>query len=81
MTTPTTITIRGRDYGVSVHPETVAGEGTTYVITGKRGHKWFTTRNVPKPHMMFLLPDVGFSKTMDRVWLSDKNGSLEVVSQ
>lgn len=76
-----TITIRGRDYEVAAHPDAVEGEGTTYVITGKRGHKWYTCRNKPKPHMMFLLPESGFTKTMDRVWLSDQHGNLEVVSQ
>lgn len=76
-----TITIRGREYQVESHPDAVQGEGTTYVVVGKRGTKWYTCRNVPKPHMMFLLPERGFSKTMDRVWLSDQTGTLEVVSQ
>ena len=78
---PTTIAIRGRDYDVTAYPNAIAGEGTTYVITGKRGHKWYTSRNVPKPHMMFLLPEQGFSKTMDRVWLSDEGGNLKVVAE
>jgi hypothetical protein len=76
-----TITIRGREYQVQVHTEQLPGEGPTYIITGKRGHKWWTCRNKPNPALMFLLPDTGFSKTMDRVWLTDKSGSLEVASQ
>jgi len=70
------LTIRGREYVVSSHPEAVLGEGTTYVITGKRGHKWYTVRNVLKPYMMFLIPESGYSKTMSGVWLTDEDGTL-----
>jgi len=78
-----TITIKGREYTVTPHSESqtgIRGEGTTYVITGKRGHKWYTCRNTHTTHAMFLLPEKGFTKTMDGVWLSDKNGTLEVIS-
>jgi hypothetical protein len=75
------ITIRGRQYQWEVHDEKLPGEGPTYVITGKRGHKWWTCRNKPNPDLMFLLPDKGFSKTMDRVWLTDSTGNLEVYSE
>lgn len=78
-----TITIRGREYTVAKHdtsnPSGAVKLVRSYVITGKRGHKWYTCRNVHTPHAMFLLPEKGFSKTMDGVWLSDKTGKLEVL--
>jgi hypothetical protein len=76
------IVIRGREYQVEkTPPEGPLDEGKPiYVLTGKSGKKWYTLRNKPNPQMMFLIPEAGFSKTMDRVWLTDRNGTLEVVS-
>jgi len=77
------IEIRGRQYQVEkAPPGSPLDEGKPiYVLTGKSGKKWFTLRNKPKPDLMFLIPEEGFSKTMDRVWLTDKDGDLRVVSQ
>lgn len=73
------IIIRGRSY--QVHQDTCPEERVFYTITGKRGTRWTTLRNVNDPSMLFLVPEKGTSKTMDRVWLTDRNGILEVVSQ
>lgn len=75
----TTITIRGREYKVTRHEDVADEKGVIYCITGKTGKRWTTIRNVPNPSMMFLIPWEGFSKTMDGVWLTDKNGSLETL--
>lgn len=72
------IVIRGRQYQVESKP--CQYEQTVYIITGKRGHKWYTMRNQNYTYMMFLMPEKGTSKTMDGVWLTDQKGILEVSS-
>lgn len=53
-----------------------------YELSGVRGSQYYTMRNVHKPHLMFLVNARNFtSKVMDRVWLSDEKGYLEVVSE
>ena len=79
-----TILLRGRTYRVvrseSVDRET--GEVTRdYTLYGKRGARYRTVRNVPTPHMMFLVDDrrFGVSSVMDGVWLSDEHRVLRIV--
>lgn len=81
--TQTEIVIRGRPYKVTRAASTRVGETPfVYTLTGRRGASYRTTRNEPKPDMMFLLDNRGFGipSVMDGVWLSDKDGSLKVVS-
>lgn len=82
----TTIRIRGREYQLGLtdprpfEAERFPGK-PVYVLTGKRGARYETTRNVPRPDLMFLMGVTSsFSKTMDGVWLTDTDGHLAVVT-
>ena len=79
----TTVRINGRDYEVAQrdgsHP---LDRGTIYSLTGKRGAKYATCRNVNHPEQMFLVHDgrgFGIPHGFEGVWLTDKNGTLEVL--
>lgn len=80
----TSIRIRGKDYAVERVERTTGTEiqrGVAYVLTGKRGAKYTTMRNEPRPEMMFLIyaDKFGPAAVMDGVWLTDKGGQLAVV--
>jgi hypothetical protein len=68
---PVTITIEGRTFEVSK-------DGDQYVLTGTRGAKYRTLRNRPNPHMLYLFNAKDWTKSAPQVWLTDKNGTLEV---
>ena len=75
------IEIRGREYSVEkIEGNPNANLATlrevSYRLTSVRGAVYTTIRNVKDPHMMFIC---SMSKTLDRVWLSDKDGQLVVV--
>jgi hypothetical protein len=80
---PATIKILGRDYSVDTRPNTRhPEEGVVYVLTGKRGAKYATMRNKPRPEHMFLAHaerGFGIPAGFEGVWLTDKNGTLEVL--
>lgn len=77
-----TITIRNRQY--TVGQQTFKGANgepkTMWTLTGKRGAVWGTMRNV-NSGLLFCYTGAFQNKTLDRVWLTDKNGKLEVVAQ
>lgn len=78
----TAIRIRGRDY--TVEPFERPNTEKAYRIKGKRGASYETVRNVPRPHLMFLIGGgrLGLmSSVMKGVWLSDKDGELTVVRE
>lgn len=76
-TTQTTLTIGRRTYSVSTQ---TAGNGELqYVLTGKRGALYGTMRNVHRPALMFLIDCRGFGPVPGNLWLTDQNGTLEVV--
>ena len=69
-----TLLLRGKVFDVSK-------SGNDYVLTGPRGARYRTMRNVNTPHMMFLVSGRKFTtQTMKGVWLTDKHGDLHVVS-
>jgi hypothetical protein len=74
----TTIRIRGREYDVETceSPQ----DKRRYRLRGKRGASFYTMRNVHRPHMMFVISEAPRSNGLERVWLSDENGTLRVVS-
>jgi hypothetical protein len=67
----TTITVEGRTYQV-------AQDGDQYVLTGARGARYRTLRNLPRPHTLYLINAKDWTKSAPRSWLTDKNGKLEV---
>jgi len=58
-----------------------AKEGRRYILTGKRGAVYGTMRNRNQPHMMFVITLRGFgiAAGFEGAWLTDKDGSLQVV--
>ena len=86
---PATIKVLGRDYTVSTKTnERYPKEGVIYVLTGARGAKYATVRNKPHPEQMFLVHEgsgasrgrkFGIPAGFEGVWLTDKNGTLEVL--
>lgn len=73
-----TITIHGREYTVERKETTVVEQAPhKYELTGKRGATYVTIRNAPNPTMMFLVDRKG-KIALNEVWLTDKNGKLEV---
>lgn len=77
---PATLVIRGRTFTVERVAETRDEKGYRYKLTGVRGAKYSTMRNVNHKDMMFLINERGFgiAKTIDGVWLSDKDGKLTI---
>ncbi len=74
-----TITVCGREFSVT-QDVTSFGE-KRYILTGKRGAVYATMRNRNRPEMMFLFSGKGRGLcSLGEVWLTDKNGALEVVS-
>ena len=71
------ITIRGREYQVAC--EERPGKEVSYKLTGKRGAVFHTMRNVHRPDAMFIIPASWGNKTLEGVWLSDKDGDLKVI--
>lgn len=81
MSNATTLRVNGRDYSVTVESkyDTVLKKSLPrYTLTGKRGAKYYTMRNVYNPGRMFLI-ELGFAKTMENVWLTDEGGTLRVL--
>jgi hypothetical protein len=78
-----TITIEGRTYTVERKDDTGDGpsgkpEGPTYWLRGARGAVYYTMRNVPRPHLMFLVNGVSFTRSAPQTWLTDRTGELTV---
>ncbi len=79
MPAPTTIEIEGRTYTVELIEDTLDKDRQGYQLTGKRGARYFTMRNVPNPHLMFL---VNLSATnAPKSWLTDEGGTLRVAGR
>ena len=78
------LVVRGRPYSVEAHVvpagRPFAGE-PRYTLTGKRGATYFTTRNVHRPHLMFIFSNAPRSNVLEGVWLTDEGGELRVVRQ
>ncbi len=55
-------------------------EVKVYTLKGKRGAVYSTMRNVKNPDVMFLVNNRTFGVAMDGTWLTDKNGTLEVLN-
>jgi len=79
-TVGTPIRVNGRDFTVT---EIREGKGKdagrpVYILSGKRGAKYATCRNVNHPEMMFLVSERGFGipAGWERVWLTDASGAL-----
>ena len=68
------IKVNGREYTVTT--QTAKNGELQYVLTGKRNAVYATMRNVKNPHLMFLVTPNLANKT---IWLTDKNGTLEVL--
>ncbi len=79
----TMITIKGRTFEVSVRAadQHTAKHGAIYELRGPRGAAYFTMRNANHPEAMFVcdMRKFGMASTMKDVWLTDKNGTLEVM--
>lgn len=78
---PPTITINGRTYGVEVLPDREQMQRPVYRLTGARGADYTTMRVVPKPDQMFLFSTRKGLRVdpLPGVWLTDRNGTLEVL--
>jgi hypothetical protein len=70
------IRIRGKYYAVTRKGD----KENNYVLTGVRGACYRTIRNIPHPHMMFLVSERKFLTpgAVHGVWLTDKGGTLRV---
>lgn len=82
MTNQAAITIGRTNYSISTRTVKQFGkEVVMYELKGVRGAHYFTMRNQANPDLMFLCDGRGFgvSSTLRNVWLTDKNGTLEVV--
>ncbi len=75
--TTTTIQIGRRSYSVAT--QTASNGELQYILTGKRGATYGTMRNVYKPELMFLFDCRGYGIKPGNIWLTDRNGTLEVV--
>jgi hypothetical protein len=73
------IVIRGKVYVVTRKGD----KENNYVLSGVRGARYRTIRNVPNPHMMFIVSERKFLSpaSMNGVWLTDKGGTLKVSEQ
>lgn len=71
------ITILGREYAIERKPD--KDERIVYWLTGARGAHYFTMRNQAHPECMFLGNARRFGIALDGVWLTDRNGVLEVL--
>lgn len=78
-----TLTIRGREYTVTVRPadDRTPKHGVVYELAGTRGARYFTMRNANRPEQMFVCDARGFgmASMLKGCWLTDKNGSLEIL--
>ena len=72
-----TIRVNGRQFDVTL----MGDKESNYYLTGARGAKYRTMRNVNTPDLMFLVSARGASRgtPMKGVWLSDKGGTLRQV--
>ena len=75
------ISINGKNYAIETTTDR-DGSSMRYILNGKRGAKYTTVRNKTHQHLMFLVQMRGFGipAGFENVWLSDKNGSLEVAN-
>jgi hypothetical protein len=75
------IRVNGRDFIIT---EIRDGKGKhdagrpVYILSGKRGARYATCRNVHHPDMMFLVTERGFGipAGWENVWLTDASGAL-----
>lgn len=74
---PSTIRLRGRDYRVEARP--TERDGIRYHLTGSRGGRFYTMRNVHRPHQMFVVSNSIGNKTLEGVWLTDEGGTLRAL--
>ena len=74
------LTLNGKwSYKVSAEP-TIGSNKPTYTLTGKRGAKYYTCRLRDNQDLLFLFDDNGQVKHKHQnIWLTDKEGGLEVV--
>ena len=75
-----TIRIGSVTYDVERREQTPGGrDEVTYHLYGPRGAHYITYRNVPNPDRMFLVNAKAFTYKAPQVWLTDANGTLEVL--
>ena len=73
----TTLTIEGRGYTVT--EQKIEGvDRVQYILTGKRGAIYGTMRMQKQPEVMFLMNANNFLSNAPKVYLTDKNGVLEI---
>lgn len=60
--------------------EGVNGKEAGYTLRGPRGAHYRTCRTAVKPHQMFLMHTKRFGVALDGTWLTDKDGTLKVLS-
>lgn len=77
-----TVTIGRRVFTVTEQSD--AKHGPIFIMKGVRGATYGTVRNVNRPWMMFLVHagtgrGFGIPAGYEGVWLTDRNGSLEVL--
>lgn len=75
----TQIRIEGREFDVRAIDDQLDTRGRYYMLTGRRGAKYYTQRNQHRPDHMFLI-NVDFTKRAPDVWLTDEGGELRVLS-
>ena len=66
------ITVEGRRFSVEQ-------DGDKYVLAGVCGAKYRTVRNHHNPSLMFLVNAKSIFKGAPDVWLTDRDGELEIV--
>lgn len=80
----TTICIRGREFTITNETKVVLGrEEVVYTLNGPKGASYYTMRTRSDLTLMFVCNhrSFGIASTMKGVWITDKNGKLEVVKQ
>lgn len=73
------IRIQGRTYQVEQSDEGIHEMNRPgYLLTGPRGARYRTLRNVKNPHMLYLMNARGWTMGAPKCRLTDKSGKLEV---
>lgn len=83
MSNPTSLSIGRRTFTVTTVQKTFGSRTElAYELTGSRGAKYCTVRNVNHTDKMFLctLRGFGVAAGYEGLWLTDRNGKLEVFS-
>jgi hypothetical protein len=71
------VRLNGREYRVEVTGED--NGRPRYLLTGKRGARYFTMRNVPNPDLLFIVAESIGSAPFRGQWFTDIGGDLRRV--